>query len=86
MNTSRKNKDELSAENFYDSISAIYDKMIDFEKNLRLRVNAYKKIFPNTGEAADIGCGIGLDTIALAMNGHKVAAFDISDNMVNKAN
>ncbi|MFA5803122.1 MAG: class I SAM-dependent methyltransferase [Melioribacteraceae bacterium] len=74
----------ISATKFYDSISDVYDKMIDFEKNLDLRFNAYKELFPLTGTVADIGCGIGLDSIALAMNGHKVTAFDISPNMIEE--
>ena len=74
----------ISATKFYDSISDVYEKMIDFEKNLDLRFNAYKKLFLLTGTIADIGCGIGLDSIALAMNGHKVTAFDISPNMIEE--
>lgn len=58
--------------------------MINFERNLDLRVNAYKNIFPSIGKIADIGCGIGLDSIALAMNGHNVTAFDISPKMVEE--
>ncbi len=67
---------------FYDGISGFYDKMIDFEKNLELRIDAYKKIFPANGNVVDIGCGVGLDSIALAKNGHNVTAFDISPQMI----
>lgn len=67
---------------FYDGISGFYDKMIDFEKNLDLRIDAYKKIFPATGNVVDIGCGVGLDSVALAKNGYNVTAFDISPNMI----
>ena len=74
-----------TVQNFYDDVAGIYFKMIDFEKNLRIRENAYKKIFPKIGRGADIGCGIGLDSIALAKNGHKVSAFDISENMIKEA-
>ena len=74
----------ISADEFYDSISDDYGKMIDFEKNLALRINAYKGLFPAAGTVADIGCGIGLDSIALAMNGHKVNAFDISPKMIEE--
>ena len=74
----------LSSANFYDEVSEFYEKMIDFEKNLQLRVKAYKNIFERVGPAADLGCGIGLDSIALAMNGHDVTAFDISPKMIIK--
>jgi len=72
----------LTADSFYDEISDFYEKMIDFEKNLDLRVKAYQKIFPEKGKAVDLGCGVGLDSLALAMNGHKVTAFDISPKMI----
>jgi len=75
----------ISANNFYDEVSDIYEQMIDFKKNLVLREEAYKKIFSVNGKAADIGCGIGLDSIALALNGHSVTAFDISPKMVEQA-
>ena len=72
----------ISANDFYDEVSDIYEQMIDFKKNLALREDAYKKIFSDKGKVADIGCGIGLDSIALALNGHSVTAFDISPKMI----
>jgi SAM-dependent methyltransferase len=74
----------MNNKNFYDEISSFYGKMIDFEKNLELRIAAYKNIFPVPGKVADIGCGIGLDSIALATNGHCVLAFDPSPNMIEQ--
>lgn len=74
----------LQAGSFYDDISDFYELMIDFEKNLELRVKAYQKIFPVAGQAADLGCGVGLDSLALAMNGHSVTAFDISPKMIEE--
>ncbi len=76
----------LPAADFYDDVSGFYGKMIDFERNLQLRINAYKNIFEKVGTAADLGCGIGLDSIALAMNGHVVTAFDISPEMIEETN
>jgi SAM-dependent methyltransferase len=73
------------SKNFYDEISGFYGKMIDFEKNLELRISAYKNIFPVPGKVVDIGCGIGLDSIALAKNGHLVSAFDPSPKMIEEA-
>lgn len=70
--------------NFYDEISGYYGKMIDFEKNLEFRISAYKTIFPLPAKVADIGCGIGLDSIALASNGHFVSAFDPSPRMIDE--
>lgn len=79
-----KNPMTTDSKNFYDEISGFYEKMIDFEKNLKLRIDAYKNIFPLPGRVADIGCGIGLDSIALATNGHSVHAFDPSPNMIEE--
>lgn len=79
-----KNLMTTDSKNFYDEISGFYGKMIDFEKNLKLRIDAYKNIFPVPGRVADIGCGIGLDSIALASNGHSVHAFDPSPNMIEE--
>jgi glycine/sarcosine N-methyltransferase len=74
----------ISANNFYDEISDFYEQMIDLEKNLVLRKNSYKNIFTVKGKIADIGCGIGLDSVALALNGHSVTAFDISQKMIEQ--
>lgn len=75
----------LPSDTFYNSISDFYEKMIDFEKNLELRKDAYQRIFSEKGVSADIGCGIGLDSIALALNGHDVTAFDVSPKMIEEA-
>lgn len=75
----------MNSKNFYNEISGIYGQMIDFEKNLQLRVDAYKNIFPVKGKVVDIGCGVGLDSIALAVNGHKVTSLDISPGMIQEA-
>jgi SAM-dependent methyltransferase len=72
----------LKSKNFYNEISGFYDKMISFEKNLELRISAYKNIFGSPKEIADIGCGIGLDSITLALNGHSVTSFDVSPEMI----
>ena len=74
----------IGANDFYDGVSDIYEQMIDFKKNLALREEAYKKIFAEKGKVVDIGCGIGLDSIALALNGHSVTAFDISPKMIER--
>ena len=86
MKMKKAGNKSLSSADFYDDVSEFYEKMIDFEKNLQLRVKAYKNIFEQVGPAADLGCGIGLDSIALAMNGHDVTAFDISPKMIDETN
>ncbi len=81
----RQSSNIISVNSFYDEVSDIYEQMIDFKKNLALREYAYKRIFSAKGKVADIGCGIGLDSIALALNGHNVTAFDISPKMIEQA-
>jgi ubiquinone/menaquinone biosynthesis C-methylase UbiE len=76
---------EMENRNFYDVASGFYDQMIDFKKNLETRKAAFVKLFPEKGFAADLGCGTGVDSIALAMNGHSVLGVDPSPNMLESA-
>ncbi|KAF0150808.1 MAG: methyltransferase type 11 [Ignavibacteria bacterium] len=75
----------LDNKNFYNSASSFYDQMINFEANLRVRRDAFAKLFPSTGIVADLGCGTGVDSIALALNGHTVTGFDPSPQMLETA-
>ncbi|MGE5681432.1 MAG: class I SAM-dependent methyltransferase [Bacillota bacterium] len=71
---------------FFDEISSFYDGMIGFESALKRRQELLSR-FIDKGviSAADLGCGSGLDSIALAKNGIKVAAFDQSSKMITRA-
>lgn len=71
---------------FYDSLSADYNSMLSFDKLVSTRTEALKK-FIKSGyiNAIDIGCGTGLDSIALTNNGMKVTAFDTSSKMIQNA-
>jgi ubiquinone/menaquinone biosynthesis C-methylase UbiE len=60
--------------------------MTGYENALKSRRDLYKKFI--TGDmktAADLGCGTGLDSIALTQNGLTVTGFDISAGMIEKA-
>jgi SAM-dependent methyltransferase len=60
--------------------------MTGFDNVLFGRRDAYKKFIPQGANyAADLGCGTGLDSIALSLNGLNVTAFDISEGMLGKA-
>jgi len=61
--------------------------MISLEKSLEKRKTFYKMIFANQtiNTVADLGCGSGLDSLALASLGLKVTAFDASAKMIRAA-
>lgn len=71
---------------FYDSLSADYNSMLNYDKLVSTRTEALKK-FIKSGyiNAIDIGCGTGVDTIALTNNGMKVTGFDTSRKMIQNA-
>lgn len=75
----------LDNKNFYNTASSFYDQMINFENNLKIREDAFVKLFPNAGSAADLGCGTGVDSIALSLKGHTVTGFDPSPQMLDIA-
>ncbi|MCX7876901.1 MAG: class I SAM-dependent methyltransferase [Melioribacteraceae bacterium] len=70
---------------FYDEASSFYDEMIEFDKNLEKRKETFANIFEPNKLVADLGCGTGLDSVALALNGNKVFAFDPSLKMIEVA-
>lgn len=80
-------KDKLkSNEDFYNSISVFYDGMVNFSSALLRRKNLLKNLITDKlSTAADLGCGTGMDSISLAMNGINVTGFDSSEEMINKA-
>jgi ubiquinone/menaquinone biosynthesis C-methylase UbiE len=78
--------EKKSAQNFYNTLSADYDSMINFDASILKRKEALKNFISAEDEtAADLGCGSGLDSIALSQLGLKVTGFDISEDMINAA-
>ena len=75
----------LENKTFYDTASGFYDQMINYEDNLAKMKNAFEKLFPDKFSIADVGCGSGVDSIALALNGHNVFGFDPSTKMIELA-
>ena len=77
----------MKNENFYNAVSPYYDSMISFEKSLEKRKAFYEMVFAkrNIVEVADLGCGSGLDSLALAGMGYKVTGFDPSSEMIQSA-
>jgi len=71
---------------FYNELSENYDDMLGFDKALLKRKDVLSKFIINDFKnAIDIGCGTGLDSISLALNGLNITAFDTSELMISKA-
>lgn len=71
---------------FYDELASDYDNMISFEKAVENKKKLFKNfIKPEMKFAADIGCGSGVDSIALSSLGLTATAFDPSIEMLKKA-
>ncbi|MEE9430876.1 MAG: class I SAM-dependent methyltransferase [Melioribacteraceae bacterium] len=76
----------ISNKIFFDITSEFYDEMINFDLSLQRKKGAFNKIVPSkTKYVADLGCGSGIDSIALSELGYNVTAFDISEGMIEKA-
>jgi len=70
----------------YDEIASEYDKMISFESAVEKKKSLLKNFFnQDVKMVAEIGCGTGVDSIALSLNGLKVSAFDPSNKMLSVA-
>lgn len=73
-------------EKFFDIVSSFYDKMINPLSSIQKKDAFFKSLLNNKLQiAADLGCGSGNDSIALAKNGLKVYAFDPSKEMIEIA-
>ena len=76
----------MKNEQFYNVASEYYDEMISFKSALDRKREVLRKVVTgNMKAAADLGCGTGIDAIALDGLGLKVSAFDPSDKMINQA-
>ncbi len=76
----------LSNQEFFDELSLQYDSMIPFEKAIEQKKKLFKNILKDNHKTiADIGCGTGSDSLALAELGCDVISFDPSAQMLEKA-
>lgn len=71
---------------FYNSLSSNYNLMINFNQSLKNKTASLKYfIEPNYKNALDVGCGTGVDSIALSKLGLKVDGIDPSEEMLERA-
>jgi len=76
----------ISNKDFFNDVSEFYDEMINFELALERKKNNLKSFLSSDVKvAADIGCGSGIDSIALTTLGLEVTGFDASQKMVERA-
>ncbi len=77
----------MHQEKFFNEAAHFYDEMINPERLINLRAIKISKLFGDEtiSTAADLGCGTGNDTIALAINNIKATGFDISAQMIKAA-
>ena len=76
----------MKNKNFYNDLSFFYDEMISFSDIIKKRTHELKNFISyKYRDAADIGCGTGNDSVALAMNGLNVTGFDPSNGMIKQA-
>ncbi len=77
----------LDNNDFFNLIASDYDEMVSFSQSVERKKEAFKGIIkPWMKTAADLGCGTGADSIALASLGLDVTAFDPSQEMLRVAN
>jgi len=77
----------MKNEKFYNHLAPIYDTMISFDNSLVKRAEFFRKLLSDYPiiTAADLGCGSGVDAVALAQLGIHVTAFDPSGEMLRLA-
>ncbi len=68
---------------FFDEASHFYNNMIDAKFAIDRKRELFNKLKISNNIVADLGCGTGNDSIALAKNGCTVDAFDSSAEMIN---
>ncbi len=71
---------------FFNQLAEDYDQMISFNEAVEKRKKVLLKFTDDKKDlAADLGCGTGIDSVALTLLGLKVDSFDPSPEMIKVA-
>lgn len=76
---------EYSNKIFFDKTSEFYNSMINSETAIDRRVKLFSNLKVKNEIVADLGCGSGIDSIALSKCNNIVDAFDPSQQMIKLA-
>ncbi len=74
-----------SNKEFYNSLSSEYDEMIDIRSSIENKGKLLAGFIKKDDKVADVGCGIGIDSITASKLGAVVDAFDPSEKMIAQA-
>ena len=71
----------------WDTLSADYDRFVDWEGRLAREMPFFERLFAErgVGRLLDVACGTGHHAIALAQRGYEVVGSDVSQGMISRA-
>lgn len=76
---------EYNNTSFFDETSEFYDSMIDSNRAIDRKIKLFSKLKVKYEIVADLGCGSGIDSMALSECNNAVDAFDPSPKMIKLA-
>ncbi len=76
---------EIGNKEFFDQTSEFYDAMINAEEAIKRKLDLFQRLEISKENTADLGCGSGVDSIALYKLNNKVDAFDPAPKMIELA-
>lgn len=74
-----------SNKEFYNTLSSEYDEMIDIRASIENKEKLLAGFILKNDKVADVGCGIGIDSVTASKLGAVVDAFDPSEKMIEQA-
>lgn len=81
-------KSTLSVARAFDTVAERFEAEFENDITCRIRSKVYEVIdqyVPPNSSILDVNCGVGIDPVKLARDGHRVTGLDISPNMIAQA-